>query len=245
LFEAQRTRFSERAYWETLDATGAKRVLPFGILEYRAIRFASRRKPYVGWCIRLARRGLYDFTTLGFVGMLYLYIASAPVLTRYAGGAIQPLATVSAVLLVAQMFAFYAEACVSYAALGSYGLGFHNAIRSMQPRDGFPLYFGEIRVLAGAVLYSLGIGTFLLYFAAWHGGRFEMLAASGTTVTQTVRDVLNCAYYSLTTFFTADSAGPASGPARAAAAALVAQGVCAVILVLSTFAMYAGPRRAV
>lgn len=241
LLKANEHRFSEQVYWELLDETNARIVPPLGVLEYRLFRFVSRTKPLVGRTVRLARALLYDFTSLGLASIAFLYTASAPMLSSHAGGIVTWLATASATLVVSQLLAIYAEACVSYAKLGSYGLAFHKGSRYVETRK-FGSYITEIKTLAGAVIYSLVTGSSILYFAASHGGQFASLDVSATTFKGTMEDLLNCSYFSLTTFFAADTAGPITGPARAATAALVAQAVCAVILAFSTFALYTRPQ---
>lgn len=242
LLKTHESDLSEQTYWRILDSTDAGRVLPFGVLEYRMLRFASRMGALSGRLIRLARLMFYDFTSLGLASMAYMYLTSTPVLSAHASVITTVLAATSAVLVVIQLISLYAEACVSYASIGSYGLGFHKANRYLKVRATRPSYVTEIKVLAGAVIYSLASGAFMLYFVSWHGGRFDSLNVTGTTPERTILDLLNCCYFSLTTFFTADSPGPITGPARLVAAGIVAQGVCALVLVLSTFAMYAVPR---
>jgi len=239
--KAREDHFTEQIYWKVLDQTNGKMVPPFGVMDYRVFRLASRSRPLVGRVLRLARALLYDFTSIGIASVVFLYLASAPMLSGIAGGIVPALATASAALVVAQLVAIYAEACVSYARLGSYGLAFHKASRYLETRRAGP-YFTEIKILAGAIIYSLGTGAFTLYFTSFHGGRFTSLSVSGTTLKATGGDLLNCIYFSLTTFFTVETPGPITGPARAATASLVGQAVCALILTLSTFALFTAPQ---
>lgn len=241
LLAEHKENLTEETYWTLLDKSKAKYVGVAGILEYRLYRLAARVRPLLGRVILLVRWIFFDFTSLGLLSMVLMFAASAPPLSRLAGPELTYLAAASGVLAVAQLLAIYAEACISYAALGSYGRGFHGG-RKYSSTSPMP-YVREVSVLAGAVLYSLLSGTFLLYFVARHGGSFSSLSAEGTTLGESLADLLDCAYYSLMTFFTADSAGPISAGAKAVAAALVAQAVCALILALTTFTMYTSPRR--
>jgi hypothetical protein len=111
--------------------------------------------------------------------------------------------------------AIYGEACVAYAKLGSYGLAWHGARRYAQNRRG-GTYFAEATTLVGAVFYSLGIGALILYFSAGHGARFETLTVTHRSPGGVLSDVLTCLYYSVVTFFTAETPDPQNGPARLA-----------------------------
>jgi len=240
LLEASGEDFSEQLHWELLERTDARSVRPFGVMEYRLFRLSSRLNAWMGRLIRLARALLFDFMSLGLASMVFLYLASAPMLSGYAGRGVRPVAVVSAVLLVAQLVALYAEACVSYVRLGSYGMAWHDVKNYSKLRKVSP-YVTEIKTLAGAGLYSLGSGAFILYFTAAHGGRFTGLRVSGTTFAGSLRDLLSCSYYSFTTVFTADSPGPVSAGARLAVVSIVTQAVCALVLAFSTFALYVVP----
>ena len=129
---------------------------------------------------------------------------------------------------------------MSYVRLGSYGMVWHDVKNYSKLRKVSP-YVTEIKTLAGAGLYSLGSGAFILYFTAARGGRFTGLRVSGTTFAGSLRDLLSCSYYSFTTVFTADSPGPVSAGARLAVVSIVTQAVCALVLAFSTFALYVVP----
>jgi hypothetical protein len=174
--------------------------------------------------------------------MGFLFLAGTPVLRTEAGGAVVPLAWASAGLAVLQMIAIYAEACVSYAKLGSYGLAWHGAGSYTRNRRA-GTYFAEARTLVGAAFYSLAIGALILYFSAGHGARFAAFTVTQTTPGGVLADVLTCLYYSVVTFFTAETADPQNGPARLATATSVVQAACALILVLTTATLYITPER--
>ncbi len=229
--------FSEAVYWELLDRTRGQRVFPFGVLEYRLLRYAKGRNSLSRTALMFGRFVLYDFVAIGLAVMLYLFFAGTPKIEHEAGGSVTWIAWASGSLAAVQLVAIYAEACVSYAKIGSYGLGWHGASRYAEKQSN-GAYLTEIGTLAGAVVYSLGIGCMIFYFAAGNGAEFGALTVARTSPWGIVSDLLNCLYYSLVTFFTADTPDPVNGPARLATAIPVVQAVCALILAFSTATMY-------
>jgi hypothetical protein len=231
---------SETQYWDLLDRADGRSVLPLGVMEYRLHRFAARRRPVVRGAVRLGRALMYDFASIGLMVMGYLFLAGTPALRPESHGSVVLLAWASAGLAVLQLIAIYAEACVSYARLGSYGLAWHGASRYARTRR-TGTYFAEATTLFGAALYSLGIGALILYFSAGHGARFEALTVAHSTPGGVLSDLLTCLYYSVVTFFTAETPGPQNGLARLATATSVVQAACALILVLTTATLYIKP----
>jgi len=232
--------FSETVYWTLLDEAKGKTVLPLGVLEYRLLRFARRRSRLIGRMITLGRALIYDFTAVGLYVVGYLFLAGTPVLKQDAQGIVVYLAWASAGLAVLQLIAIYAEACVSYARIGSYGLGWHGASRYAETRRA-GTYFAEAKTLAGAVIYSLVIGAMIFYFSAGHGARFGALTVMQSTPSGVAGDLLNCLYFAVVTFFTADTPDPDNGLARLDTAILVVQAACALIFALTTATLYISP----
>ncbi|AEV85254.1 hypothetical protein ACWT_4234 [Actinoplanes sp. SE50] len=232
--------FSEAAYWEVLDRCNGRAVPPFGVLEYRLLRFASRRGRAAGVAIRFGRTILYDFTAIGVYVAAFLLITGAPALRNRVHGPVTTLAWISAGLGALQLIAIYAEACVSYARIGSYGLGFHGASRYVE-RERAGTYFAEVKTLVGAVLYSLLIGSMIFYFSAGHGARYDAFRIAQTTPAGVAGDVLTCVYFAVMTFFTADTPDARNGVAHLATVILVLQAVCALVLALTTATMYIAP----
>jgi len=242
LLNAHEETMSDQLYWELLDQTAGRNVFPLGVLEYRVDRYASLRRPPIGRIIRLARVLFYDFTSFGVMSVVLLYVVSAPVSAGYFGSAVVPLAATSAVLIVLELAGIYAEACFSYATVGSYGLAYHGGSQYVRARSTVGMYLIELRTLAGATIYSLGTGTFIFYFTATHGGEFAAFTVARRTFLGSLEDLLTCGYYAIATFFTADSPEPQNGTARAATVALIAQAVSALILAFSTFTLYVSGR---
>ncbi len=235
---AHENDFTESAYWTALDRSGGRNVLPLGVLEYPLIRAASRRGPAVKAMVRFIRHGIYDFTALGLYIALFLFLAGTPILDP--PPAVATLAWASATLAVLQLLAFYGEACVSYARIGSYGLGFHGAGRYFENRAS-GTYLAEVKTLVGAAIYSLFISTLILYFAVGQGARFGALTVTRETVPGILSDLLTCLYYSVAVFFTADTPEPENGMARLAVGIIILQAACALILAVTSASIHIAP----
>ena len=190
--------------------------------------------------IILGRALIYDFTAVGVYVMGYLFLAGTPAFKQDARGAVVFIAWASAGLAVAQLIAIYAEACVSYARMGSYGLGWHGASRYPANRRA-GTYFAEAKTLAGVVIYSLLIGSLIFYFSAGHGARYGALTVVHSAPGGVLADLLNCLYFAVVTFFTADTPDPGNGPARLATVVLVIQAASALIAAVTTATMYISP----